>query len=148
MKRAALVAVCCLAVVALAQEHKDEHRSSRVVAPKWQAHPAGQHPHGPIVRPHPTRVLKARVVEKGHHAWKHWEHPEFARPQYYWEWTTIRHVTCVSEDSYGDQYPVTEQSTPGFGLDTMTTIEDDALDRCYEESGQDQSCFLVTCSHL
>jgi hypothetical protein len=30
----------------------------------------------------------------------------------------------------------------------MTVIEDDALDRCYAESGQDPSCVLETCSHF
>jgi hypothetical protein len=36
----------------------------------------------------------------------------------------------------------------GFGLLQMSTVEDDALDRCYEESGGDQSCVLATCSHF
>jgi hypothetical protein len=53
-----------------------------------------------------------------------------------------------AEDSYGDQYPVTEETVTGFGLTHMSTVEDDALDRCYEESGGDQSCFLATCSHV
>ena len=35
----------------------------------------------------------------------------------------------------------------GFGLVNMTAVEDDALDRCYEESGGDPSCYLATCSH-
>jgi hypothetical protein len=30
----------------------------------------------------------------------------------------------------------------------MSAVEDDALDRCYEESGGDQSCFIATCSHF
>jgi hypothetical protein len=57
-------------------------------------------------------------------------------------------VTCIAEDSYGDQYPVTETTFAGFGLVNMTTVEDDALDRCAEESGGDQSCYLATCSYF
>ncbi len=30
----------------------------------------------------------------------------------------------------------------------MTSVEDDALDRCYQESGGDQSWYLATCSHF
>ena len=77
----------------------------------------------------------------------HWEHPAFPRPVYYWDWSIVRTVTCVAEDSYGDQYPITESATPGFGLQNMTSVEDDALDRCYAQSGQDPSCALVSCSH-
>jgi hypothetical protein len=55
---------------------------------------------------------------------------------------------CVAEDSYGDQYPVSEAAPPGFGLSDMTGVEDDALDRCYSESGQDSTCVLATCTHI
>ncbi len=126
----------------------------RIVPPRpaparWQPHPVGIHPHGPIVRPHPLRVLAPKVVVYGnHHTWKHWEHPEFARPAYYWEWAAIKHVTCIAEDSYGDQYPVTEATFAGFALANMTAIEDDALDRCNTESGGDESCYLASCSHF
>jgi hypothetical protein len=118
------------------------HRSE---PPKWQPHPPGPHPHGPVVRQHPVRVLAPRPY--GAHAWHHWSHPEYARPVYYWNWTTIHNVTCVAEDSYGDQYPVAATWTPGWGLQNMTYVEDEALDRCYQESGGDQSCYLATCSH-
>ena len=154
MKRLLVVAVSLFALWAVAQERREERHeergrpAARAPAPKWQAHPAGVHPHGAIVRPQPTRVLKPRIVEHGKRVWKHWEHPEFARPMYYWEWGQIRQVSCVAEDSYGDQYPVTEATTPGWGLENMTTVEDDALDRCYEESGGDNSCYLATCSHF
>ena len=30
----------------------------------------------------------------------------------------------------------------------MTTVEDQALDRRYDESGGDPNCFLLTCSHF
>jgi len=33
-------------------------------------------------------------------------------------------------------------------LANMTDVEDDALDRCYSESGQDSTCALATCTHL
>jgi hypothetical protein len=163
MKRAFVSAAFVASVVAFsvafaagpehAGEHGAEHaappaRAVRAPAPKFAAHPQGIHPHGAIVRPHAVRVLAPRVVVRGAHAWSHWEHPEFARPAYYWDWAAIHNVSCIAEDSYGDQYPVTEAAGAGFGLDSMTGIEDDALDRCYQESGQDNSCYLATCSHF
>jgi hypothetical protein len=101
-----------------------------------------------MVRPHSIRVLQPSVVKYGGHQWRHWEHPEFFRPVYYWNWAVIRNVTCIAEDSYGDQYPVTEATFSGFGLDNMTAVEDDALDRCSAESGGDPNCYLATCSHF
>jgi hypothetical protein len=120
----------------------------RPAPPRFQPHPAGAHPHGPIVRQHPVRVLAPKVAKYGAHQWRHWEHGEFSRPAYYWDWGVIHNVSCIAEDSYGDQYPVTESTFAGFGLANMTSIEDDALDRCYSESGGDQSCYLATCSHF
>ncbi|HEY4183668.1 MAG TPA: hypothetical protein VGP07_01310 [Polyangia bacterium] len=101
-----------------------------------------------MVRPHAVRVLRPSVAKFGAHPWRHWEHPEFSRPLYYWDWAAVRNVSCIAEDSYGDQYPVTEEAVAGFGLVEMTAIEDDALDRCYAESGGDPSCYLATCSHF
>ena len=120
---------------------------ARPAPPQWQAHPGGGHPHGPIVRPHQVRVLAPRMVPHGGHPWRHWEHPEFSRPAYYWDWAAVHQVTCIAEDSYGDQYPVTESVGAGFGLANMTTVEDNALDRCNAESGGDTSCYLATCTH-
>jgi hypothetical protein len=155
-----------LATVARAEEHRgDEHHDShaehhemheggrpvpppRAAPPKFQAHPPGVHPHGPMVRPHAVRVMRPTVARYGAHPFHRWEHPEFARPVYYWDWNTIHTVSCTAEDSYGDQYPVTEETFSGFGLAHMTAVEDDALDRCYQESGGDQSCYLATCSHF
>jgi hypothetical protein len=143
---------------AQAEEHRQERREERgrsnppppprQAPPRFQEHPPGAHPHGPIVRPHAIRVMSPRAVKHGEHQWRHWEHAEFSRPVYYWNWAVIRSITCIAEDSYGDQYPVTEDSFSGFGLVNMTTVEDDALDRCYAESGGDQSCYLATCSHF
>ncbi len=139
------------------QQHsqpQSQPRQTRATVPQrqqpaqFQPHPAGTHPHGAIVRPHATRVVSPRTVPYGSHQWKHWNHPEFSRPAYYWDWNNVHNVTCTAEDSYGDQYPVTEATTPGFGLNNMTQVEDDALDRCASESGGDQTCYLVTCSHF
>jgi hypothetical protein len=155
-----VVALCVGAMFAYsvrAEEHHEgrgggeEHHGGAVRAapPRFQAHPPGAHPHGPTVRPHATRVLAPRVIVYGHHnTWHHWTHPEFSRPSYYWDWNVIKSVTCISEDSYGDQYPVTESTFSGFGLNNMTQIEDDSLDRCYQESGNDPNCYLATCSHF
>jgi hypothetical protein len=70
----------------------------------------------------------------------------FARPVYTWDWAQVRTVTCVAQDSYGNQYPVTEPAALGFDLARVGDVEDDALDRCYAESGQDPTCALVSCS--
>jgi hypothetical protein len=157
MKRTAIfsmfVAVAVVASWAFAQgkeHHEVVHAPPpRAVAPTWKAHPPGAHPHGPIVRPHQVRVLAPKVYVHGaHDGWRHWEHPEFLRPYYYWNWTLVHQVSCTAEDSYGDQYPVTETTGPGWGLENMTAVEDDALDRCYSESGSDESCYLVNCSHF
>jgi hypothetical protein len=141
------------AVHAEEDRREEQHHNDRVVAPrpappKFAGHPAGQHPHGPMVRPHAVRVLQPRVVRYGGHDWTHWQHPEFSRPAYYWDWNLVHNVSCTAEDSYGDQYPVTEAAFRGFGLVNMTAIEDDALDRCYAESGGDPSCYLLTCAHF
>jgi hypothetical protein len=120
----------------------------RPAPPPFHAHPAGVHPRGPTVHQHAVRVLAPRAVVHGRLEWKHWEHPEFVRPVYYWDWPGVHTVTCIAEDSYGDQYPVSEAAAPGFGLANMTDVEDDALDRCYSESGEDSTCFLATCTHI
>ena len=137
-----------------AEEHRemrhDEHRTPppRPEPPRYQPHPRGIHPRGATVHPHAIRVMRPHIAKYGVHPWHHWAHPEFVRPIYYWDWPRIRQVTCVAEDSYGDQYPVTEETFKGFGLINMSQVEDDALDRCYEESGNDASCFIATCSHF
>jgi len=153
---AMLSAALALSTAASADErgHEEHARPApraaapRQAPPKFQAHPPGQHPHGPMVRSHAVRVLAPRVIVRGHGEWRHWDHPEFSRPVYYWDWAAIHSVSCTAEDSYGDQYPVTEAVGPGFGIDGMTGVEDDALDRCYQESGEDASCYLATCSHF
>ncbi len=129
---------------AIPEQHANP--APRAAPPPFEAHPSGAHPQGVTVPRHQTRVLAPAVVAHERTGWSHWEHPEFARPHYYWNWTGVLNVTCIAEDSYGDQYPVSEAATPGFGLSSMTGVEDDALDRCYSESGQDTTCVLATCS--
>lgn len=136
------VAVSSLCLVGYAEEH------GRREAPPFQPHAGGVHPKGATVHPHQVRVLAPKVVVHGRTGFTHWNHPEFARPAYYWDWGHVRTITCVAEDSYGDQYPVSEQAGPGFGAASMTAIEDDALDRCYSESGQDTTCVLASCTHI
>jgi hypothetical protein len=141
-----LVGSLSVCLIGYAEEHG--RQASRPAPPPFRAHPQGVHPHGAIVRQHPLRVLAPRAVAHGRTGWTHWEHAEFARPAYYWDWNGVHTVTCIAEDSYGDQYPVSEAAVPGFGLGNMTEVEDDALDRCYSESGQDTTCFLATCTHI
>jgi len=130
---------------------QEQHLPPRAAPPQWRAHPPGLHPVNngwhPGYHPHAVRVLRPHDMRYGEHPWRHWGHAEFVRPVYYWDWGVVRSVTCVAEDSYGDQYPVTESTFAGFGLINMTAVEDDALDRCYAESGQDPSCFLTGCSY-
>jgi hypothetical protein len=140
-----LLASSSLCLIGYAQQRG---RPARPPPQAFQAHAAGVHPRGPTVRPHPLRVLAPRVVFHGRSGWAHWDHPEFARPAYYWDWARVHNVTCVAEDSYGDQYPVSEAAAPDFGLSNMTDVEDDALDRCFSESGQDTTCVLATCTHV
>lgn len=148
--------VIATATLAFGQSHdRDRHEAvvkpppPRAAPPAFKAHPPGAYPHAAIVRPHQVRVLAPKVyVHGGRDGWRHWEHPEFLRPHYYWNWATIHQVSCTAEDSYGDQYPVTEATGPGWGFENMTAVEDDALDRCYAESGSDESCYLVNCSHF
>ncbi|HVU52942.1 MAG TPA: hypothetical protein VHL80_19805 [Polyangia bacterium] len=167
---ALLIAAPPLSSVARAEDHHEEHQQMRreehhaearheeqqrlpprAPPPAWRGHPPGAHPVTPgwrqPVQPHAVRVLRPHAMRYGEHPWRHWGHPEFVRPVYYWDWGAVRSVTCVAEDSYGDQYPVTESTFAGFGLVNMTQVEDDALDRCYQESGGDQGCYLATCSH-
>jgi hypothetical protein len=140
-----LVGSSFLCLVGYAEERG---RGGRAEPPPFQPHPAGTHPRGPTVRPHQVRVLAPRAVDHGRTGWTHWNHPDFAPPNYYWNWQGVHNVTCIAEDSYGDQYPVSEAAPPGFGLNDMTGVEDDALDRCYSESGQDNTCTLLSCTHI
>jgi len=137
-----------LCLIGYAEERGRPSRPARPEAPAFQAHPAGVHPRGRTVPQHQIRVLAPRAVDHGRTGWAHWDHPEFARPNYYWNWNGVHNVTCIAEDSYGDQYPVSEAAAPGFGLNNMTDVEDDALDRCYSESGQDNTCVLASCTHI
>ena len=100
-----------LSTVAHAEERHAEHQQAhggerpvppRPAPPKFQAHPPGVHPHGPMVRPHALRVMRPTVARYGAHPSHHWEHPEFARPVYYWDWSLVRNISCTAEASYGN----------------------------------------------
>jgi hypothetical protein len=70
----------------------------------------------------------------------------FPRPVYNWNWNAVRVVTCVAEDQYGRQYPVTESAYAGPAYEAeMSNIEDQALNTCYQDSG-DESCSLLECT--
>jgi hypothetical protein len=56
-------------------------------------------------------------------------------------------VTCSAEDSAGNIFPVTEDEYAGIAYQAeMPSIEDAALDMCYDNSGGDTSCYLVGCN--
>jgi hypothetical protein len=56
-------------------------------------------------------------------------------------------ASCKSASSPKENI-LSEGAAPGFGLANMTDVEDDALDRCYSESGQDTTCVLAACTHV
>jgi hypothetical protein len=69
------------------------------------------------------------------------------RPIFYWNWDAVQSVTCVSQDSVGDDFPVTEAGYIGIGYqDRIVDVEDASLNRCFEESNGDPSCHLVGCT--
>lgn len=132
------------------EEHRDErHYAPRPEPPKYVGHQPGYHPPARPVVVHrgQVRVMAPKVIHYGAHPWKHWAHPEFARPVYYWNWGEVHTVSCTAEDSDGDQYPVSVSAWSGFGLQNMSSVEDDALDRCYSETQGDTSCYIATCTH-
>jgi hypothetical protein len=58
-------------------------------------------------------------------------------------------VTCTSEDSVGNLYPVTEDGYFGAEYEgILDQVEDASLDRCYDESGGDEGCTLVGCDPI
>jgi hypothetical protein len=86
------------------------------------------------------------VGHGGGYPWHHWEHPVVVRPIYGWNWPALRVVTCTAEDSYGDLFPVTEDGYFGSVYqDRIEEIQDAALDRCYDESSDQESCRLLDC---
>jgi hypothetical protein len=83
----------------------------------------------------------------GGYYWPHWDAPFWARPIYYWNWATLHAVTCVSADSVGDEYTVTEDGYSGLVYQgIINQVEDASMDRCYNESGEDPGCHLVACT--
>jgi hypothetical protein len=101
------------------------------------------------VRPEPGRGINRGPISigRGNAPWPTWNHPVFNRPVYNWNWNALRVVTCTAEDSYGDQYPVTQDAYAGLQYQAqLPSIEDAALDRCYDESNGDSTCSLVDCT--
>ncbi len=93
----------------------------------------------------PGHVHEPIPIHGGYRHWPRWGHPWFARPGYNFDWGRVHLVTCTAEDSYGEQYPVTQEEYGYNFRDGIAEIEDQALDRCYYESNGDQSCQLVSC---
>jgi hypothetical protein len=108
------------------------------------------HPIVPAPHPafHPAHVYNPYVIHRGAFGWARWAPTyEWVRPTYYFEWDRLRVLTCMSEDSYGDQYPVTESGYHGpMFRDQLGAVEDASLSRCYDESGHDPQCRLITCT--
>ena len=109
--------------------------------PRPGPHPGPHHPHPRPTHPNPGHDR----YHRGHYPWPHHRH-EFRRPYYPWDWQYVREVTCVSEDSLGRRYYVTDDGYSPWGYQTgIEQIEDGAIDRCLHESGGDPSCHLLIC---
>ena len=55
-------------------------------------------------------------------------------------------MTCTASDDNGDLFPVTQDGYFGYWYhDHLAEVEDAAIDRCYNETNGDASCYLVGC---
>ncbi len=96
--------------------------------------------------PHPGWHTDPFSVRWGFAPWRRWEHPYFVRPVFAFEWDRVAALTCSALDSSGRAYPITVNEWRGRAYEErIGQIEDLALDRCYEESGGDPSCYLEGC---
>jgi hypothetical protein len=85
------------------------------------------------------------VAHGGYYPWPHWDRNNVIRP-YDFEWNNLKSVTCVAQDRYRTQYPVTEDGYEGSTYqDRMSEIEQATVDRCFAESN-DTDCQLVSCT--
>jgi hypothetical protein len=106
---------------------------------------------GPGFGPHPGPDGPGRVwgpvpIRQGQYPGPAWNHPFFPRPVYNWNWNAVQVVTCTSADSYGNQFPVTENDYVGVDYQQqINNIEDASLDMCFQDSG-DQGCHLLDCT--
>jgi len=84
----------------------------------------------------------------GNYPWGRWHRPTHPRPEYReWYWDRVRMVTCTSVDSYGYQYPVSENAYTGYHYrERLFEIQDAAVNRCFHETNGDQGCRLLGCS--
>ena len=105
-------------------------------------------PGGGWNRPNPGRYFPPVIIGGGRGCpYPRWNHPYYPRPIYNFDWYRTREVTCVSQDSYGYQYSVTQREPVGYFYDgRMADVEEASLNRCYYESNSDSSCFLVGCT--
>jgi len=56
------------------------------------------------------------VVKYGGHQWRHWRIRNSRVLSTIGTGPSFKSVTCIAEDSYGDQYPVTENNVCGIRL--------------------------------
>ena len=100
-----------------------------------------------IVHEGPRRDYEPGRMHGGIAPWSRWENrPYYVRPIYNFRWNELRIMTCTAVDSYGDRFPVTEDGYIGDVYErNLSEIEDSALDRCYSQSGGDNTCRLLNC---
>ena len=90
---------------------------------------------------------QTRVIHHGVSGWRHWDHPDFARPTFNWQWDQVKSVTCSTTDSRGHSYPVTDDGYRGQEYqNAVAQLEDTAMDRCHQESRGDQGCRFGNCA--
>ena len=129
----------------LPQQEEQQAPHSAPARPPPQTRPPEEHAHGATERQRPRQAYPPEVVVHGRTRWAHRDYHAIVRPNYQWNWAQVRSVTCSAADAGGDQYPVSEVTGPGFAPGNLSDVEDDALDRCYSEAGQDAGCTLVDC---
>lgn len=107
----------------------------------------GYNPGRPSFRPVRPAYPVVRHIGRNY-GWAPWRHRVVVRNYYPFEWRRVLEVTCTARSSaYGWDYSVTEAGYNGEAYQNlMVHVENAALDRCYNETGGDESCYLLGCT--
>jgi len=149
-----IAASVCLAVVAGCSTY-----GNRTIAgePEDRGHDGdhgrpGPEDHGrPDDRRDEHSAIRVHDAFRGHRPdnWRHMDHVAFTGHEFIFDWNHIHAVTCVAADNYNDHYPFTEDSYRRDQWQTnMGTIEETALDYCFNTSPIGNTCRILTCTSL
>jgi hypothetical protein len=87
-----------------------------------------------------------RVVYRHERRYAPWRPRTIVSRYYPFEWRRLTGVACYARDSYGYTYSVAENRYFGESYQSrMVEVENDALARCYAESGGDTGCYVYDC---